>query len=87
MHDAGVAIDDLYALVNPRLEELQLPANVHYTAAGYDVLGRQVAESILRALDVAQADSLMPHAFFNNYRSSHRGGVGWSRLPARGCVP
>ena len=53
MNDAGVAIDDLYALVNPRLEELQLPANVHYTAAGYDVLGRQVAESILRALDVA----------------------------------
>jgi lysophospholipase L1-like esterase len=51
MNDAGVAIDDLYALVNPRLEELQLPANVHYTAAGYDVLGRQVAESILRALE------------------------------------
>jgi len=45
--------------VNPRLEELQLPANVHYTPAGYDVLGRQVAESILRALDVAQADSPM----------------------------
>jgi len=50
MDEAGVAVDDLYSLVNPRLEELQQPANVHYTAAGYDVLARQVAESILRAL-------------------------------------
>lgn len=50
MDEAGVALDDLYSLINPRLEELQQPANVHYTAAGYDVLARQVAESILRAL-------------------------------------
>jgi GDSL-like Lipase/Acylhydrolase family len=51
MTEARIPIDDLYALVNPRLAELQLPANVHYTLPGYNVLGHQVAESILRALD------------------------------------
>ena len=51
MTEAGIPIDDLYALVYPRLAELQLPANVHYTLPGYNVLGHQVAESILRALD------------------------------------
>jgi lysophospholipase L1-like esterase len=51
MTESGIAIDDLYALINPRLAELQLPANVHYTLPGYNVLGHQVAESILRALD------------------------------------
>jgi acyl-CoA thioesterase-1 len=51
MVEAGIPIDDLYALINPRLAELQLPANVHYTLPGYNVLGHQVAESILRALD------------------------------------
>jgi lysophospholipase L1-like esterase len=51
MRESGIAIDDLYALVKPRLQELQLPANVHYTLPGYQVLGHQVAESILRALD------------------------------------
>jgi hypothetical protein len=50
MDESGVTIDDLYALVYPRLSELQLPANVHYTAEGYKVLGHQVSESILRAL-------------------------------------
>ena len=51
MTESGIPIDDLYALINPRLAELQLPANVHYTLPGYNVLGHQVAESILRALD------------------------------------
>ena len=50
MTESGIAIDDLYSLVKPRLPELQLPANVHYTLPGYNVLGHQVAESVLRAL-------------------------------------
>jgi hypothetical protein len=45
MDESGIAIDDL--------QELQLPANVHFTAPGYDVLGHQVAESILKALGSA----------------------------------
>ena len=51
MTESGIPIDDLYALVKPRLAELQLPANVHYTLPGYNVLGHQVAESVLRALN------------------------------------
>lgn len=51
MNESGIAIDDLYALINPRLRELQLPANVHYTLPGYNVLGHQVAQSVLHALD------------------------------------
>lgn len=51
MEESGVAIDDLYALVKPRLEELQLPANVHYNKAGYEALGRQAAANILKALE------------------------------------
>lgn len=50
MEERGIATDDLYSLVYPRLSELQLPANVHYTPEGYNVLARQVAEAILRAL-------------------------------------
>jgi hypothetical protein len=50
MAESGVTVNDLYSLVIPHLSELQLPANVHYTPEGYNVLGHQVAESILRAL-------------------------------------
>jgi len=50
MTAAGIAIDDLYEMVSPRLQELQLPANVHYTLAGYSALGLQVAQSIRKAL-------------------------------------
>jgi hypothetical protein len=54
MEQSGVAVDDLYSLIYPRESELQLPANVHYTTEGYKVLGHQVAEYILRALESRQ---------------------------------
>ncbi|MHC4716306.1 MAG: SGNH/GDSL hydrolase family protein [Planctomycetota bacterium] len=46
----GIATDDLYGLVKPRLHELQSKAydsDVHYTAEGYRVLGRAVARAIV----------------------------------------
>jgi acyl-CoA thioesterase-1 len=46
MAETGIAIDDLYAVAAPRLEEIQLKANVHYTPAGYHVLAAPVVESI-----------------------------------------
>ena len=46
----GVAVDDLYAMVLPQLQQCQLPANVHFTDEGYALLARQVADSILEAL-------------------------------------
>jgi acyl-CoA thioesterase-1 len=46
MEENGIVIDDLYTLILPRLAGLQLPANVHFTEAGYAVLARQVADSV-----------------------------------------
>jgi len=50
MKENGVAIDDLHAFALPRLKEIQLPVNVHFTAAGSDALAKQVAASIRKAL-------------------------------------
>jgi hypothetical protein len=48
MADNRVEIDDLYELVLPRLEELQKPVDVHFTAEGNEALGEQVVGSILQ---------------------------------------
>ena len=50
MKDNGVSIDDLCTAVRPRLAELQIPNDLHFTAAGYELLAKHVAESIQRAL-------------------------------------
>ncbi len=50
MEKNGVAIDDLYAAALPRLEEIQLPENVHFTRQGYEFLARAVAQAIRAAL-------------------------------------
>ena len=47
----GIVVDDLYALVLPRMTELQPPRNVHFTEAGAEVLAAQVARSIRDALN------------------------------------
>ena len=46
----GVGIDDLFATALPRLPDIQLPHNVHFTREGYAELARQVAASIEGAL-------------------------------------
>ena len=46
----GVAIDDLFATALPRLPDIQLPHNVHYTKEGYAEFAKQVAASIETAL-------------------------------------
>lgn len=50
MEKHGVAVDDLYAFSKPRLAEIQLPANVHFTPAGYQALAGEVAAAIRKAL-------------------------------------
>jgi lysophospholipase L1-like esterase len=50
MKENGVAIDDLNAHITPHLATMQNPRDVHYTAAGSEHLGKQVAESITQAL-------------------------------------
>ncbi len=50
MVEAGVPINDLHSLCLPRLAELQLPANVHFSEHGSEVLGEWVAEAIREEL-------------------------------------
>lgn len=50
MKRKAIAIDDLFSAITPRLAELQNPNDVHFNAAGYEFLGKQVASSIEAAL-------------------------------------
>jgi len=45
-----IAVDDLCMFIQPRLAELQLQGNVHFSEPGYDFLGGKVAAEILAAL-------------------------------------
>ncbi|MCL4201420.1 MAG: hypothetical protein KJ000_02925 [Pirellulaceae bacterium] len=50
MQEHGVAVNDLYAFAKPRLAQIQLPANVHFTPEGSAALAEQVATAITAAL-------------------------------------
>ncbi len=50
MAEEGVEIDDLYAFAKPKMNEIGLEANVHYSPAGYAVLAQQVASTIEKSL-------------------------------------
>lgn len=50
MTEQGIATDDLFAAITPRLAELQNPNDVHFNAAGYEFLGQTVATAIQEAL-------------------------------------
>ena len=50
MKKHGIATDDLFAAMTPRLAEFQPPLDVHFTGAGYDFLGAKVGESVLSVL-------------------------------------
>jgi acyl-CoA thioesterase-1 len=54
MESNGIAIDDLYEAALSRLAEIQLPVNVHFNNAGWDVLGGKVAAAIEAALNSRQ---------------------------------
>jgi arylsulfatase A-like enzyme len=60
MAENGVATDDLYTLAIPPLTKLQQPKNVHFTAAGYNLLAGQVADSILAALPGRKTATTQP---------------------------
>jgi len=67
MQKLGIPEDDLYAAVAPQLATLQLANSVHFTPAGYDVLGTQAAKAIQAQLDApktagAGSGSVLPVA-------------------------
>jgi lysophospholipase L1-like esterase len=47
----GIVINDLYAFSLPRLKELQIPVNSHFTAKGSQALAEQVSQAIRKALE------------------------------------
>ena len=46
----GIPTHDLFTMSKKRMKEIMLPANVHYTKDGSEVLGGDVAMVILEAL-------------------------------------
>ena len=61
MKARGIIVNDLFGYCTPRLEELQLPKNVHFTAAGSKALAEQVAGVIEQELKKAAGNrSLEP---------------------------
>jgi acyl-CoA thioesterase-1 len=50
MDENQIPIDDLCNFARPRLKDIQIPKNVHFTPEGSKVLAGQVARSILAAL-------------------------------------
>ncbi len=50
MNKKGIIINDLYAFMLPRMTELQLPNNVHFTEDGSKALAGKVVERINEAL-------------------------------------
>jgi hypothetical protein len=54
MQRHGIPVDDLFAFTSPHLATAQSPKDVHFNAKGYEMLGGEVAESILASLKKAQ---------------------------------
>jgi lysophospholipase L1-like esterase len=50
MDENKIEIDDLYAFALPKLKEIQLISNVHYTPKGYQALAEEVTHAIQAAL-------------------------------------
>jgi len=53
MEENGVAMNDLYAFALPKLKEIQLPKNVHFTKEGSQVLAGEVVRHLRQALGPA----------------------------------
>jgi acyl-CoA thioesterase-1 len=51
MNENDIAIDDQYTFALTKLNEIQRPANVHFTPAGSKELAAQVVQAIEKALD------------------------------------
>ncbi len=50
MKRGGVQVNDLHTFIQPRLAELQLPQNVHFTGKGCEVLAERIVEVITTEL-------------------------------------
>ena len=55
MKENGIPINDLYGFSLPRLDEIQIPVNSHFTGEGSKVLATQVSAAILQALEARKS--------------------------------
>ena len=55
MDENGIPINDLYAFSLPRLKDIQIPVNSHFTPEGSKVLAQQVSAAILKAIEERKA--------------------------------
>jgi lysophospholipase L1-like esterase len=51
MQENEIPIHDLYTFVSPQQDKIMLPANVHFTKDGYDVLAADVVAVIQKTLE------------------------------------
>lgn len=56
MEENGVAIDDLYTFALPRLKDIQLPVNVHFSDEG----SKRLADEVVRHIHAALVDRAIP---------------------------
>ncbi len=69
MRPEGIAINDLHTFAKKRLEQIQLPRNVHFTRQGSEALAQQVATHIREALQARTSQRPSPRP--NNSQSCH----------------
>jgi len=51
MKENDIPINDLFAFVKPRMEELLRPLNVHLNEHGQEVVGRHIADNLRKLLE------------------------------------
>ena len=51
MNRNNIIVNDLYAFMLPRMNEMQQPENVHFNPEGYKALARKVADRILEVIN------------------------------------
>ena len=54
MEENGIRVNDLYGFSLPRLHEIQIPVNSHFTPEGSKVLATQVTSAILKTLETRE---------------------------------
>lgn len=55
MKNSDIMINDLYAFVKPRMGELMIPNNVHFTKMGSEILAREVVSHIKKHLNTLKS--------------------------------
>ena len=51
MNRNNIIVNDLYAFMLPRMNEMQQPENVHFNPEGYNALAKKVADRILEVIN------------------------------------